>query len=223
MGQRSRDLRALSVADRRCRPGSGHRRARLRFEPRLRRGRHRERQGRRDAATVTAPTCKVILKCDGGSERRHIATVSSPAAAMAFPNARRPGTYTGGHEPFRAWYCSTWIGGDPGVEVTHDAADAAEPSLVLPGGGSQLRRSAGEVHTHLRHLRPVGDVPAAHAGHGRHRRRRRDRAIHRVSDRLLPLRQSLCAACCAGERPGVPVCRIQLATHEWRGSDASRR
>jgi hypothetical protein len=24
------------------------------------------------------------------------------------------------HQAFRAWYCSTWVGGDPGIEVTHD-------------------------------------------------------------------------------------------------------
>jgi len=26
------------------------------------------------------------------------------------------------HQAFRAWYASTWVGGDPGVEVTHDTA-----------------------------------------------------------------------------------------------------
>ena len=39
-----------------------------------------------------------------------IATVSSSAG---------PG---GTHQAFRAWYASTWAGGDPGVEVTHDTA-----------------------------------------------------------------------------------------------------
>lgn len=39
-----------------------------------------------------------------------IATVSSNAG----PN--------GSHQAFRAWYASTWIGGDPGIEVTHDTA-----------------------------------------------------------------------------------------------------
>ena len=75
-----------------------------------------------DAATVTAPTAKSYTSATVAVNGSTIATVSSPGAGMAFPNARRPGSYTGGHEPFRAWYCSTWIGGDPGVEVTHDAS-----------------------------------------------------------------------------------------------------
>ncbi len=50
-----------------------------------------------------------------------IATVSSAAA----PN--------GTHNNFRAWYCSTWIGGDPGVVVTHDAASLqAHPLFWKP-------------------------------------------------------------------------------------------
>lgn len=74
------------------------------------------------AATVTAPSPKVYTNATVAVNGSTIATVSSPGAGMPFPNARKPGTYTGGHEPFRAWYCSTWIGGDPGLEVTHDAA-----------------------------------------------------------------------------------------------------
>ncbi len=51
-----------------------------------------------------------------------VAKVSSPSADQTYPSGRGSGTYAGGHEAFRAWYCATWVGGDPGIEVTHDAA-----------------------------------------------------------------------------------------------------
>lgn len=75
-----------------------------------------------DAATVVAPGTKTYSNATVSVNGNTIATVSSPAAAMALPNSRRPGTYAGGHESFRAWYCSTWVGGDPGIEITHDSA-----------------------------------------------------------------------------------------------------
>ncbi len=77
-----------------------------------------------DAASVTAPSTKTYVNATVAVNGSTIATVSSPTASMPTPNARRPGTYAGGHEPFRAWYCATWTGGDPGVEVTH------EPSVL---------------------------------------------------------------------------------------------
>jgi hypothetical protein len=64
-----------------------------------------------------------------------IATVSSPTAGQ--PYGGSTGTYTGGHEAFRAWYCSTWVGGDPGVAVTHDTASLwAHPMLFRPAAAS---------------------------------------------------------------------------------------
>ena len=60
-----------------------------------------------------------------------VATVSSPSVPMLPPRSRRVtegynnpsiNGYLGGHEAFRAWYCSTWVGGDPQIEVTHDTA-----------------------------------------------------------------------------------------------------
>lgn len=75
-----------------------------------------------DAATVVAPGVKTYSNATVSVNGGTIATVSSPTAAMPFPNARRSGNYAGGHESFRAWYCSTWVGGDPGIEVTHDSA-----------------------------------------------------------------------------------------------------
>lgn len=33
------------------------------------------------------------------------------------------GAYTGTHQPFRAWYCKGWVGGDPGVRATQRHQD----------------------------------------------------------------------------------------------------
>jgi hypothetical protein len=73
-------------------------------------------------ATVTGPSTQTYTGATVKVNGATIATVSSPTASMAQPNSRRAGTYAGGHEPGRAWYCSTWVGLDPGLEVTHDAA-----------------------------------------------------------------------------------------------------
>jgi hypothetical protein len=64
-----------------------------------------------------------------------IATVSSPTAGQSYGG--NSGTYTGGHEAFRAWYCSTWVGGDPQIAVTHDTASLwAHPMLFRPAAAS---------------------------------------------------------------------------------------
>lgn len=59
------------------------------------------------------------------------ATVSSPVAGQTFSGRNGTGQYAGGHEPFRAWYCSTWVGGDPGIVVTHDAASMQSHPLFF--------------------------------------------------------------------------------------------
>jgi hypothetical protein len=81
-----------------------------------------------NAATVTAPSTQTYTGATVKVNGATIATVSSPGAGSDIPNCRRYDEgysavkYTGGHEPFRAWYCSTWVGLDPGMEVTHDIA-----------------------------------------------------------------------------------------------------
>jgi hypothetical protein len=95
-----------------------------------------------DAATVTAPRrspTDATVAVNGMT----IATVSSPTAGMAVPNARKRGKFAGGHEPFRAWYCSTWLGGDPGIEVVHDTASLqAHPWFFKPAeNSSQIMQS----------------------------------------------------------------------------------
>ena len=74
-----------------------------------------------DAATVTSTTTQTYTSATVSVNGSTIATVSSPTASMAAPTRRLSATYSGGHEPFRAWYCSGWVGGDPLLEVTHDA------------------------------------------------------------------------------------------------------
>lgn len=56
----------------------------------------------------------------------------STATSAAGPN--------GSHEAFRAWYASYWIGGAPGIEVTHDIASMQSHPLffkIWKAGGSQ--------------------------------------------------------------------------------------
>lgn len=52
----------------------------------------------------------------------NIATVNSPTTATSLQGRLAGNWGDNGHTAFRAWYCSTWVGGDPRVEVTHDTA-----------------------------------------------------------------------------------------------------
>lgn len=73
----------------------------------------------------------------------YTATVSiNGAAAASVQTAGAPG---GTHQPFRAWYASSWVGGDPGIDVTQDAASMqAHPLLfrVWKSGGSMAEYAA---------------------------------------------------------------------------------
>ena len=64
--------------------------------------------GRVDSAKPVDVSTKNYANAVVAINGNPVATVSSAAA----PN--------GAHIGFRAWYCSAWIGGDPGVFVTHD-------------------------------------------------------------------------------------------------------
>ena len=77
---------------------------------------------RMNSASPTLPATQNYSSATVAVNGSTIATVSSPVAGQTFTGRNGTGRYTGGHEPFRAWYCSTWIGGDPAVTVTHDAA-----------------------------------------------------------------------------------------------------
>jgi hypothetical protein len=75
-----------------------------------------------DLGTVTGPSTQTYTNATVKVNGATIATVSSPTASMVAPNSIKNGVYLGGHEMFRAWYCSTWVGLDPGMDVTHDTA-----------------------------------------------------------------------------------------------------
>ncbi|MEP6609639.1 MAG: hypothetical protein ABJA83_13295 [Burkholderiaceae bacterium] len=71
------------------------------------------------------------------------ATLSVNGAAMAaVSTAGAPGA---AHQPFRAWYASGWVGGDPGIDVTHDTAAMQLHPLffrVWKSGGSMATYAA---------------------------------------------------------------------------------
>lgn len=73
------------------------------------------------AASPARPEVKSYSGASVTVNGREIATVGSPASGQTYPSGGGSGRYAGGHEAFRAWYCATWIGSDPQVEVTHDA------------------------------------------------------------------------------------------------------
>jgi hypothetical protein len=65
-----------------------------------------------------------------------IATVSSPTNGQTFTPPTDSGSSslvwgTQQHEGLRAWYCSTWIGGDPQIDVTHDTASMQAHPLFM--------------------------------------------------------------------------------------------
>ena len=83
----------------------------------------------------------------------------APVATVQSTNA--PG---GSHQAFRAWYASGWVGGDPGIDVTHDTASMQAHPLffkVWKAGGSMSQYAADAY-------RPwgVGRHPASGMGGG---------------------------------------------------------
>jgi hypothetical protein len=77
--------------------------------------------GRLNSAAPSVPATQSYVNATVAINGNVIATVSSPIAGQTFSGRNGTGTYTGGHEPFRAWYCSSWVGGDPTVVATHDS------------------------------------------------------------------------------------------------------
>ena len=102
------------------------------------------------ASTVAAPSVKNYAGATVAVNGSTIATVSSPSAGQALVG-RQPegaGAWSGGHEEGRAWYAATWVGGNPGIEVTHDAAQLQQHPwywkvLETPTVDMQARYSGG--------------------------------------------------------------------------------
>jgi hypothetical protein len=86
---------------------------------------------RMNSASPVLPATQNYVNATVAVNDAIVATVSSPQPGQAFVGRNGSGKYTGGHEPFRAWYCSTWVGGDPGVTVTHDAASMQSHPLFF--------------------------------------------------------------------------------------------
>lgn len=83
------------------------------------------------------------------------------APVATVQSAGAPG---GSHQAFRAWYASGWVGGDPGIDVTHDTASMQAHPLffkVWKTGGSMSQYAADAY-------RPwgVGRHPANNMGAG---------------------------------------------------------
>jgi hypothetical protein len=74
------------------------------------------------ASSPSKPATKSYAGATVTVNGQEVVTVASPASGQSYKSGSGGGRYDGGHEAFRAWFCSTWIGGDPKVEVTHDVA-----------------------------------------------------------------------------------------------------
>ena len=64
------------------------------------------------------------------------------AAVATVQSTNGPG---GTHQPFRAWYASSWVGGDPGIDVTHDTGSMQAHPLFFrtwKSGGSMAAYAA---------------------------------------------------------------------------------
>ncbi|MGZ8274564.1 MAG: hypothetical protein ACXWUM_11680 [Burkholderiaceae bacterium] len=75
-----------------------------------------------NAASPARPATKTYSGATVTVNGTEVVTVASPAGGQGYKSGAGGGRHEGGHEAFRAWYCATWIGGDPKVEVTHDTA-----------------------------------------------------------------------------------------------------
>ena len=87
-------------------------------------------------------------------------SVNGAPVATVQSAGRRGGT----HQPFRAWYASSWVGGDPGIDVTHDTASMQAHPLffkIWKSGGSMAGYAADAYQPW-----GVGRHPASNMGGG---------------------------------------------------------
>ncbi|MGH6611073.1 MAG: hypothetical protein ACRECQ_12535, partial [Burkholderiaceae bacterium] len=87
---------------------------------------------------VVVENCKMNTATPNApSSVGYTASVSVNGATLAnVQTANAPG---GTHQPFRAWFASGWVGGNPGIDVTQDAAAMQSHPLlfrVWKSGGS---------------------------------------------------------------------------------------
>jgi hypothetical protein len=102
---------------------------------------------RMNSASPSVPTTQTYTNATVSVNGTTVATVSSPTAGQSYTSGYASGTYAGGHEAFRAWYCSAKIVSGAvtalttaaqqaetfGIAVTHDAASLrAHPAFWSP-------------------------------------------------------------------------------------------
>lgn len=78
----------------------------------------------------------VIENCKVNSSSPALPGSKSYTASVSVNGSVIATTSTGGapggaHRPFRAWFASHWVGGDPGIEVTHDVASMQSHPLLF--------------------------------------------------------------------------------------------
>lgn len=91
--------------------------------------------GKLTATAPVKPALQTYTNATVAVNGTTIATVSPPTSGTPITNSTGQvvNWSATGHEAFRAWYASTWIGGDPNIAVTHDTASLqAHPMLFRP-------------------------------------------------------------------------------------------
>ena len=115
---------------------------------------------------VVVENCKMVTATPTAPAAvSYTAAVAVNGAAIAtVQSTNGPG---GTHQPFRAWYASSWIGGDPGIDVTHDTGSMQAHPLFFrtwKSGGSMARYAAdayqpwGVGRHPARNMRAGGDA-----------------------------------------------------------------
>lgn len=94
------------------------------------------------AASPARPATKTYAGATVTVNGQEVTTVASPGSGQSYKSGAGGGRHAGGHEAFRAWYCATWVGGDPQVEVTHDSSSLQAHPLFFrcwKGANDDLR------------------------------------------------------------------------------------
>jgi hypothetical protein len=97
------------------------------------------------------------------ASKSYTATVSVNGSTVTTVTA--PSGQVSSHNSYRAWYASTWVGGDPGVVVTQDAAVMQAHPLMMrmfKTGQGNVSQYAADAYVPFR----VGRWPASGMGGG---------------------------------------------------------
>jgi hypothetical protein len=109
--------------------------------------------GKMNTTSPTKPAVAAYLSAVVSVNGTAIATVDSTKAVAG----------EAGHYPFRAWYASTWIGGNPGIRATQPVTDLQKHPLLFKvdqAGSKDLSSFANDAYS------PFGNVRQAANGMG---------------------------------------------------------